>query len=111
MPPSLRLPQNRDPRVANKLRRRVASISCVGGSRSLAIVLLTLLLSVLGATEGWAAIRVPARGIDPKALNQKQASERWENFRNQFRGVLPRAEGEPGFAFLARLQKFPRRGK
>ncbi len=109
MPPS---PQNRDPKVVNSLSRRVSSISGVGESRPLAIVsLLLLLASNPEMTEGWAATRVPARGIDPKALKVEQASERWENFRKQFRGVLPQAEGESGFAFLAHLQKFPRRGE
>ena len=90
---------------------RAPLISGIAEFHTLTYVSLFLLLaSGLGVHQGWSATRVPARGIDPKALSAKEANARWENFRKQFHGVPPRVEDVPGFAFRARLQKFPRRG-
>jgi len=90
---------------------RTPLISGIGELHTLTYISLFLLLaSGSGVSQGWSATRVPARGIDPKALSTKEANARWENFRKQFNGVPPQAEDAPGFAFRARLQKFPRRG-
>ncbi|MBG30752.1 MAG: hypothetical protein CMI31_12235 [Opitutae bacterium] len=75
------------------------------------LLFLSSLSVVFFGTQAVAATPVPARGIDRKALTADKASERWEKFRDQFRGQLPVTDNLPGFAFKARLEKFPRRGE
>ena len=114
IPSSPRLPKRRHLKVASNWRSRLASV-CLLGEPSLTWLILVSLLFPLSAglvgMKAWAATPVPARGIDRKALRGEQASERWQEFRNQFRGQVPAADNEPGFAFKVRLEKFPRRGE
>ena len=96
------------------VRKTKVTNNLLGRARALFGWCSLFLFSLLGITpflQGWAATPVPARGIDRNALRQEQAIERWINFRKQFKGALPSADGARGFAFLTRLEKFPRRGQ
>ncbi|MFP6855094.1 MAG: outer membrane lipoprotein-sorting protein [Opitutales bacterium] len=57
-----------------------------------------------------ADLRMPARGFS-KILKESQATQKWQEFRQQFAGRLPLTKKEPGFAFQILMQKFPRRGE
>lgn len=106
-----KLPLLRDPKVVTDLFQRVALSPGFKSSFGAGLVVLFLTWATFQLSSiARADLRMPARGFS-KILKESQATQKWQEFHQQFAGRLPLTKKEPGFVFQILLQKFPRRGE